>query len=501
MSTFGWRLRGLLAAAVVVAIGATSAWVLRDTTLDGTQSATLPSDSAAESGLESDGDPGVAFGGVVPEYRSGAVARAWFCPGIPGRDRSITGEIVVTNPTENPIGGSLTRFSVDGTARSERFTVAGRSTQRLDARGNVSSRFVSSLVEIDGSDAIVEQRTFHRAGNAVAQCAVGPAASWFIADGFSGADSLFDVVITNPALDPAIVDVAFTTAAGERSPQGLKGFVIPGRSVRVLDAGDFDARNETILAVSVRATVGRIVVGRSQHYLGRGRLGYTMALAAAGASSRWYFASGEKGDGIDEQFVLYNPGNDDAQVTLIITPTSRNAEAPDPVVLTAPARRVTTYSTAQLSALKPGTYAVIFGATSVLGDATRDVVVERVTTRRIDGTTVTTVLLPATRPATQWLAPAGAATTVDAGLVIFNPGGEPATVAVAALGPAGDVPVAGYESIVIAPSTAANVTLPADLDGRALRITSGAPVVVERAIARGGTLRGVAAAPLLPVVP
>lgn len=490
-----WRLRSLLAVTAIAAAGVGSAWILRD----GDDDAASGVVDARDAGAVVDMDGG-SFAAVVPQYRSAAVARAWFCPGVPGRDRSITGEIVVTNPADNPIGGSITRYSVDGTARSERFTVGGRSTQRLDARGNVASRFVSTLVEVDATDAFVEQRTFHRAGNAVAQCAVAPAASWFVADGFSGADSVFDVVITNPALDSAIVDVSFTTAAGERSPQALKGFVIPGQSVRVLDATDLDARNETILAVSVRSTVGRVVVGRSQHYLGRGRLGYTMALAAAGGSPRWYFASGEKGEGIDETFVVFNPGNDDARVTLIITPTSRNVEAPDPVELTAPARRVTTYSTAQLTALRAGRYGVIISATSVLGDASRQVVVERVTTRRIDATTVTSVLLPTIAPATQWLAAAGAASTVESALVIFNPGGEPATVSVSALGPAGDVPVTGYESIVIAPSGVANVTLPADIEGRALRITAGSPVVVERAVARGGNLRGLSTAPMLPVV-
>jgi hypothetical protein len=500
MSVMMWRLRSLLAVMVIGAVGAGSAWIVDGFGGDDGDSALqfaggANGDGAATSNLD-DG----SFAAVVPQYRSGAVARAWFCPGVPGRDRSITGEIVVTNPADNPIGGSLTRFSVDGTARSERFTVGGRSTQRLDARGNVASRFVSTLVEVDATDAIVEQRTFHRAGNAVAQCAVAPAASWFVADGFSGADSAFDIVITNPALDSAIIDVSFTTAAGERSPQALKGFVVPGRSVRVLDATDLDARNETILAVSVRSTVGRVVVGRSQHYLGRGRLGYTMALAAAGGSARWYFASGEKGEGVDETFVVFNPGNDDAKVTLIITPTSRDVEAPDPIELTAPARRVTTYSTAQLASLRAGRYGVIISATSVLGDASRAVVVERVTTRRVDATTVTSVLLATIAPSTQWLAAAGAASTVESGLIIFNPGGEPATVSVSALGPAGDVAVTGYESIVIAPSSAANVTLPADIEGRALRITAGSPVVVERAIARGGTLRGVATAPMLPVV-
>ncbi|MFM2181127.1 MAG: hypothetical protein RIR54_421, partial [Actinomycetota bacterium] len=235
-------------------------------------------------------DSAVVVRQVVPEFRASAKASTWFCPGVPGNDDSISGLLVISNSGEAPVGGTITRFALDGAARRQRFAVPARSTLEIDANVGLDSQFVSALVESQGAAVAVEQRTVHRAGNAVAACASSPAGTWYLADGFTGADSLEKVVVTNPSLDSAILDVSFVTAVGERSPQSLKGVVIPPESVRVFDMAALDARNEATIAVTVKATVGRVVVGRSQHYLGRGRLGYTMVLAASGTSDRWYFA-------------------------------------------------------------------------------------------------------------------------------------------------------------------------------------------------------------------
>ena len=221
-------------------------------------------------------------GSVVPEFRPAAKASTWFCPGVPGNDDSISGLLVISNSGESPVGGTITRFALDGAARRQRFAVPARSTLEVDALVGTQSQFVSALVESQGAPIAVEQRTTHRAGNAVASCASSPAGTWYLADGFTGADSVEQVVVTNPSLDSAILDVSFVTSIGERSPQSLKGVVIPPESVRVFDLAALDARNEATIAVSVKATVGRVVVGRSQHYLGRGRLGYTMMLAEIG---------------------------------------------------------------------------------------------------------------------------------------------------------------------------------------------------------------------------
>jgi len=307
------------------------------------------------------------LGSVVPEYRPAAKASTWFCPGVPGSDDSISGLLVISNSGESPVGGTITRFALDGAARRQRFAVPARSTLEVDALVGTQSQFVSALVESQGAPIAVEQRTAHRAGNALASCASSPASSWYLADGFTGADSVEQVVVTNPSLDSAILDVSFVTSIGERSPQSLKGVVIPPESVRVFDLAALDARNEATIAVSVKATVGRVVVGRSQHYLGRGRLGYTMMLAASGMSDRWYFADGEKDETVNEEFVIFNPLSNDQQLTFIIT---RDDGVPlDPLVVTAPAKRVTKFAPTTLGTLTPGRYSAVVTATSASSSA------------------------------------------------------------------------------------------------------------------------------------
>ena len=439
---------------------------------------------------------------VVPEYRPASKASTWFCPGVPGSDDSISGLLVISNPGESPVGGTITRFVLDGAARRQRFAVPARSTLEVDALVGTQSQFVSALVESQGAPIAVEQRTAHRAGNAVTSCASSPAGTWYLADGFTGADSVEQVVVTNPSLDSAILDVSFVTSIGERSPQSLKGVVIPPESVRVFDLAALDARNEATIAVSVKATVGRVVVGRSQHYLGRGRLGYTMMLAASGMSDRWYFADGEKDETVNEEFVIFNPLNNDQQLTFIIT---RDDGVPlDPLVVTAPAKRVTKFAPTTLGTLTPGRYSAVVTATSASASATVassvGVVVERVSTRQIEKSTASAVLLGAPSPSRSWIAPSGTTPDVPASLRIFNPGSVAATFNVTYLGPAGDVTVPGYEQVSLAPGAGASVMLSSQVAAATVSVTASEPVVVQRSVPRGGKQSINGTAPLVPVV-
>ncbi|NBR76231.1 MAG: hypothetical protein EBT73_02605, partial [Actinobacteria bacterium] len=286
---------------------------------------------------------------AAPLLQPAALASTWFCPGVPGNDESISGRFIISNAGEKPVGGTITRFVVEGAATRQRFAVQPRTTIEVDALVNSGSSFVSAIIETQGSAVSVEQRIVHRAGDAVALCASSPSDEWYLADGFTGEGSIEQVVVSNPALDSAILDVTFVTATGERSPQSLKGVVIPPESVRVFDMAALDAQNEATLAVSVKATVGRVVVGRSQHYLGRGRLGYGMSLGASATSARWYFADSLKSSTAAEEYVVYNPHRDDQQITMIIAPDG--AEALEPIVITAPAKRVTKFAPSGLTAL------------------------------------------------------------------------------------------------------------------------------------------------------
>ena len=441
-----------------------------------------------------------------PEFRRDAKASTWFCPGVIGNDDQVSGLLVISNFAEVPVGGTITRFLVDGVARQQRFAVPARSTLEVDALAGVKSGFVSALVESQGAALVVEQLTVHRAGNAVSLCASTPSGTWFLADGFTGADSIDQIVVTNPSLDSAILDVSFVTAIGERNPQSLKGVVVPPESVRVFDVAALDARNEVIAAVAVRATVGRVVVGRSQHYLGRGRLGYTMSLAAGATSNRWFFADGEKAANVNEEFVIYNPSATDQQLTFIFA--DDQGVAIDPVTVTAPSRRVTKFAPSGLSALPDGRYSAIISATSSVdqsagtgssagASAGESVVIERVTTRQGNKSTASTVLLGTSSASRAWVATSGAAIGVTDALRVFNPGSLPATFRVSYLGPAGDLAITGYEEVLLEPGASASVLLGPETASTAVSVTSNEPIVVQRRIDRGPKQPIDGAAPLI----
>jgi P pilus assembly chaperone PapD len=440
-----------------------------------------------------------------PEFRRDAKASTWFCPGVIGNDDQVSGLLVISNFAEVPVGGTITRFVVDGGARQQRFAVPARSTLEVDALAGLKSGFVSALVESQGAALVVEQLTVHRAGNAVASCASTPSGTWFLADGFTGADSIDQIVVTNPSLDSAILDVSFVTAIGERNPQSLKGLVVPPESVRVFDLAGLDARNEVIAAVAVRATVGRVVVGRSQHYLGRGRLGYTMSLAASATSTRWFFADGEKSASVNEEYVIYNPSATDQQLTFILA--DDQGVAIDPVTVTAPGRRVTKFAPSGLSALLDGRYSAIISATSSVdqsasagASAGEFVVIERVTTRQEEKSTASAVLLGAPSASRAWVATSGVAIGVADALRVFNPGSLPATFRVSYLGPAGDVSITGYEEVLLAPGASASVLLGAETASTAVSVTSNEPIVVQRRIDRGPKQPINGAAPLVVMI-
>ena len=439
---------------------------------------------------------------AVAEFYVDAKASTWFCPGVIGNDDQVSGALVISNAGETPVGGTITRFVADGASRQQRFAIPARSTLEVDALAGITSPFVAAMVESQGAPLAVEQRTIHRAGNAVTACASTPSGDWFLADGFTGADSVEQVVVTNPALDSAILSVTFVTAAGERSPQSLKGVVIPPQSVRVFDMASLDARNEAVVALSVRASVGRVVVGRSQHYLGRGRLGYTMSLAASSTSDRWYFADGEKSAEVSEEFVIYNPTSIDQQLTFILADDA--GVAIDPVAVTAPAKRVTKFAPSGLTALPDGRYSAIISSnpatTTTAGTSGESVVIERVSTRTQGKSTASAIVLGAPSASRRWIAPSGVAATANDALRLFNPGALPATFRISYLGPAGDVPIAGYEEVSLAPGASTSVMLTADSALGTVSVSATEPIVVQRRTTRGAKQPINGSAPLVAVV-
>lgn len=431
------------------------------------------------------------------------ISTSWFCPGVPGNDGTISGSIIVSNPSDADFNATVTRLGIGVSPVVTAVTVAARSQAVVNVKEGIESPFISTIVEILGGVGTAEQFINHPAGNSVAQCANEPATDWYFADGFTGADSLDHIVLTNPYSDSTVVDVSFVTTESTREPSRLHGFVIPPRSVIALNMADEGARNEPVVAVEVHASAGKLVVGRSQHYLGDGRLGYTMALGASGLSSEWWFADGEKMDGSTEQLVILNPTRNDATLSVMFVNGANPDTQSEPASVIAPAGSVTLFDTGTLPNVPNGRYGIIVSTVGEPGVEAPGIVVEQVINRRVGNTVGTSVVLGAPMGAmsTVWVAPSGVSSGIDDAMLILNATPIEGTVTVSQIGPAGEVAIAGLESVLLPASGLVSIPVPAGISNGEIVVRATVPVVVQRMLLRGHELTGRSAVLALPTIP
>jgi hypothetical protein len=420
------------------------------------------------------------------------VTSTWYCPGTPARGSDGTsrfgGEVVVANPTDAPITGRLRLVSADQAPVLQPVSVGAHQRQVFTIDELVTSEFASAIVELDGGRGIVEQKAIHPGGEAVASCSNATSSDWYFADGFTVDGSTERLILTNPFPGTAIVDVTFGLDSGPREPSGLQGLVVNGNSVLAVDLGAQGALQQTQLAVHVHATFGRVVAGKEQRFLGGGRLGYVMALGAASLDSQWWFADGERGAGITEQYVIYNPSDETVEADIVLLGIDPALVA-DPSVTTQTVsirpRGVTSFALSDLPGVPDGRHSAVV---STFG--TQPVVVERVLSRPVGENQVpnTTVVLgePSTYLASTWHVPIGVTFGIDDALVVYNTSFNAATVTVSVLGPGGAVPLPDLVDMPIAASGLLTIPLqdPAAFNAP-LVVTATSRVVVERRLARG----------------
>lgn len=421
------------------------------------------------------------------------ITSSWFCPGVPaagvGDAAGSGGSVSITNPSDAAMNGRITVFSSEPgvSAVEQPVNVLPRSNTVVDLDAlQPAGAFRSAVVEIDGGGGFVEQTAAHPDGNAVAACSNSASSNWYFADGFTADDSTEQLIITNPYPGYAAVDIGFVTGTGPRNPVRLQGYPVPGRSVQVVEL--VGARDEPVLATRVTATRGRVMVGRAQHYLGGGRSGYTMNLGAPSLSSQYWFADGETGPEVSEQFSVFNGSAEDVTVSLVFLGIPIDAPFLNDTEIEVPANRVVAIDTADIEGLPDGRHGAVL---STLGEEA--IVVERVLTRPAGDGIATTVVMgsPPELAATRWSSSVGSDLAIDNVLVVLNADGTDAVVTISTLGPGGLVPVAGLTDLPLA--AGAVITVPftdPSMLGRPFVVESDRRVYVERLLPRGGNLRG-----------
>lgn len=417
----------------------------------------------------------------------GGLTETWFCPGVPatGVD-GVGGEIVVANRTDARLEGSALLLDTAGAVVRLALDIDAWSSATIDLDERMPAEMVGAVVEIDGGGAVVEQRALDPAGNSIAACANATSDTWYLADGFTVEGSLNQIVLTNPFEQTVVANLEFATREGSRRPDSYRGLTVPPRSIRVIDLGapGAGAQNEPILAVSVEATLGRLVVARSQRFLGGGRSGAQVTLASPAVRDQWWFADGAKGAGIEERFSLYNPTDETVEVDAIFV----GIDVPlllDPIVI--PPRNVVTFDPSQEAGLPEGRHAVVFAT----AQESSSIVVERAVTRTVDGDAATSVLLGATPRqdsylATTWYVGLAPDEPTTEALVVYNADNSGGTITVSAIGRSGPVPVEGLQDVPIGGASIVTIDLVDPvLLGRALVVESTSRIFVERSFPTG----------------
>jgi hypothetical protein len=231
-----------------------------------------------------------------------------------------------------------------------------------------------------------------------------------------------------------------------------------------------------------------VVVARAQHYLGGGRLGYSVALGAPSLADQYYFADGEKAEGVNEQYLVFNASDQEVAVDVRFLGTPPSDAFLNDSELIVPAGRVLSFDTSTVEGLPDGRHGVVFSTFS-----TRSIVVERVVSRPAGQRVATTVVMgaPPGLASTRWSAAVGTDIALDDALVVLNADSLDTTVQVSTLGPGGLVPVPGLEAIPLPAGAVVTVPLtdPSVL-GTSIVVTSAQRLFVERLLGRGGDLSG-----------
>ena len=258
---------------------------------------------------------------------AGAVS-TWFCPG--GSGPAGEAELIIQLASgSDRLRTAVVSVLPGGSDPSEARTV----DVEIEPRGRVllkpseavpGARWVGAVVEVDGTDVVVEQILAARQGDVGrSTCLTRTASSWLVPHGATRSaveGERFVIMLLNPFPDIAVADIELVADVGRDTIDGL---VVPAQRVVAVDVTE-----EITVATSVAAFV-EVVSGRlaaSWIQIADGLIagsGARASMAVPGAAPLWHLPVAGVGAARQDVVAIANPSADVAEVDLEIM-----AEAP-----------------------------------------------------------------------------------------------------------------------------------------------------------------------------
>jgi hypothetical protein len=286
---------------------------------------------------------------AVPPVPAAAPAQAlsssWFCAGATdvhegaGRDRGTApGSVVVANSGVGPASGIVTLVPSQGPRVAVPVKIGPDSRATVAEDVSHGAPWIGAIVDIDAGAVAVEQQVSGALGQASTPCATAGSSQWYFSTGATLVNAGVVLSLLNPYPTDAVVDLSFTTDQGVEQPQEFQGLVIGPGALIVVNVGDH-LRRRPAIATSITARSGRLVAWKTDVVTppARGAAligtpaasapladpaapvpGLTLTLGAPAAATLWTWADGTAGNGVNESYVVYNPGPRTAELKLAI---------------------------------------------------------------------------------------------------------------------------------------------------------------------------------------
>jgi hypothetical protein len=282
-----------------------------------------------------------------PAVAPPSASSSWFCAGATdSTNGDAPGSVVLANEADTPATAIVNLVTTRGTNARVPLTINAYSRAVVPETVPGGAPWIGAIVDVDAGAVAVQQLIDGSLGRASSPCATAGSSQWYFTSGATLINASVAISLLNPYPTSAVADLAFTTDQGQEFPQGFQGLVVPPNGLLTVNLGDHLRRRRTV-ATTVTARSGRLVAWKTdvvtQPRSGEPVLGtpagsspladpaspiagITLALGAPAAATSWAWPEGLSGNGVNEQYVIYNPGLRTAQLQLSIALDAGEAE-------------------------------------------------------------------------------------------------------------------------------------------------------------------------------
>jgi hypothetical protein len=383
--------------------------------------------------------PSVSLVAMPVAAPAAAISSSWFCAGpTAGPEPVETGRLVIANAGPRALTGTVRLIPSSGASASQVVRIGPADRLVVPESAPTGATYLGAVVDLDGGQAAVEQVVTGSEGTSSTACASAGGTSWYFPAGTTQEASSLSLELLNPYPDDAIADLSFTTDQGQEDPQDFQGIVVPAGTLFGLDLGSH-LHGRITVATTVTLRVGRLVAFETQTVATQTQdeiaaaptgtvpwpPGVSVVQGTPSPGTSWWWPSGAASASATEQYVIYNPTGNEAQVSLGVDLDQGSA---DPFQVSVDPYGVAVVISNTESRIPKGIgHGAWLQSTNGVG-----VVAERlVQASGSSGQTGDAQVLGSRLESGRWLVPGdGAADPVTSTLVVYNPGSEPVTVSI-----------------------------------------------------------------------